>query len=154
MTHKSFQIYQDQPFIPKDYKVMCNLWFIYPHRILLSFIVESIDILTASAWLFIEYICRCSSVLCCYQHGRNTGNYCNYYCVTAMTFEMNTNFEEHFIHPFHWKLLKIFYCQSVTLQNMIDSLRNKRYTFSLSYCWALSTPITVRKRQSLLVLSM
>lgn len=100
MTDKSFQIYQDQPFIPKDSKVMYNLWFIYPHRTLLSFTVESIDILRASAWLFIECICHCSFVLCCYQHGRDTANYCNYCYVTAMTFEMNTDFEKHFMHPF------------------------------------------------------
>lgn len=43
MTDKSFQIYEDQPFIPKDSKVTYNFWFIYPHKIL-SFIVESIDI--------------------------------------------------------------------------------------------------------------
>lgn len=52
------------------------------------------------------------------------------------------------------KAFKNLYCQPVTLQNMIDSLWNKRFTFSLSYCWALSSPITVSKSQSLLVFSM
>jgi len=60
---------------------------------------------------------------------------------------MNTKFEKHFINLFCQKLLRIFYCQPVTLQNVIDSLKNKRCTFSLSYCSALSTPITVKGRQ-------
>lgn len=107
MTDKSFQIYQDWPFIPKDSKVMYNLCFICLHRTLLPLIVESIDMLTVSAQLFIECICHCSFVLCCYHHGRNIANYCNYYYVTD-TFEMNTNFEKHFMNPFCWKLLKIF----------------------------------------------
>lgn len=108
MTDKLLQIYEGQPFIPKDSKAMNNLWFICLHRTLLSFITEGTDMLTVSARLFIECICHCSIVLCCYQHGRNTANYCNYYYVAAMTFEMNTNFEKYFIHPFCWKLLKYF----------------------------------------------
>lgn len=89
---------------------------------------------TVNAWQFLELICHCSFVLYHYQHGRNAANYCNYYYVTAMTVEMNTNFENNFIHPFCKKLLKISYRKPVTLKNKIDSLINKRCTFSLSHC--------------------
>lgn len=133
---------------------MYSLRFIHPRRAVLAFPVESIDILTVNAWPFLERICHCSFVLYCYQRGRNTANYCNYYSVTAVTVETNTNFEKRFIHPFCQKLLKVLYCWPVTLQNMIESLRNKRCTFSLSYCWGLSAPITVRGRHGLLASSM
>lgn len=89
--------------------------------------------LTVNAWPFLEGTCHCCFVLYCYERGRDTANYYNYYYVTAMTVEMNTNFEKHFIHLFCQKLLKIFYCQPVTLQNMIDSIKNKSSTFFLSY---------------------